>query len=103
MILAGPTMDLDGPVVLYRWPGALAAGAPTVVPGDRLERVLDLPYGADEDHAEGICWLPGADGDGKELFVVYDSPAAGRLQDRTAIEADVFRLGARSGRRRVAG
>lgn len=103
LILAGPTMDLDGPVVLYRWPDALAAGAQTVVPADRLEQVLRLPYGRGEDHAEGICWLPGADGDRKELLVVYDSPAAGRLHDGTAIEADVFRLGARPGRRRVAG
>jgi hypothetical protein len=103
LILAGPTMDLDGPVVLYRWPEALATGAQTVVTADRLERVLHLPYGAGEDHAEGVCWLPGGPGDGKELLVVYDSPAADRLHDGTAIEADVFRLGARRGRRRVAG
>jgi hypothetical protein len=103
LILAGPTMDLDGPVVLYRWPDARAAGAPTVVPADRLEQVLQLPYGPGEDHAEGICWLPGADGERKELLVVYDSPAAGRLHDGTAIEADVFRLGGKPGRRRVAG
>jgi len=107
LILAGPTMDLDGPVVLYRWPDARAVGAPTVVPADRLERVLQMPYGAGEDHAEGICWLPGADGDGdgdgRELLVVYDCPAAGRLHDGTAIEADVFRLGARCRRRRRTG
>jgi hypothetical protein len=58
LILAGPTMDLDGPVVLYRWPGALAASGQTVVPADQLERVLNLPYGRGVDHAEGICWLP---------------------------------------------
>ena len=103
LILAGPTMDLDGPVVLYRWPDALAGDAQTVVPADRLERVLRLPYGAGEDHAEGICWLPGVEHHAKELLVVYDSPAADRFHDRTAIEADVFRLGARRGRRRVAG
>ena len=101
VILAGPTMDLDGPVVLYRWPDALAAGAQTVVPADRLEQVVRLPYGRGEDHAEGICWLPAADGDGRELLVVYDSPSAGRLRDGTAIEADVFQLGARRGRRRI--
>jgi len=102
LILAGPTMDLDGPVVLYRWPDALAAGAPTVVPAERLEPVLQLPHGAGEDHAEGICWLPGAGGDGRELLVVYDSPAAGRSHDGTAIEAEVLRLGARPRRRRGA-
>ena len=55
LILAGPTMDLDGPVVLYRWPGALDAGEQAVVPADRLESVLHLPYGRGEHHAEGIC------------------------------------------------
>ncbi|MCC2662903.1 MAG: hypothetical protein K0S35_825 [Geminicoccaceae bacterium] len=101
LILAGPTMDLDGPVVLYRWPGALAEGERTVVPADQLESVLRLPYGRGEDHAEGICWLPGED-HGSELLVVYDSPADGRLHADTAIDADVFRLEA-PGRGRVAG
>ena len=90
LILAGPTMDLDGPVVLYRWPDPLAAGEQTVVPADRLEQVLQLPHGRGEDHAEGICWLPGDRRE--ELLVVYDSPAAGRLQAGSAVEADVFRL-----------
>ena len=79
LILAGPTMDLDGPVVLYRWPGALADGERTVVPADRLESVLHLPYGRGEDH-------------GSELLVVYDSPTDDRLHTDTAIDADVFRL-----------
>ena len=103
LILAGPTMDLDGPVVLYRWQDALAAGKQTVVPADRLERVLHLPYGSGEDHAEGFCRLSGAGGDREELLVVHDSPAAARLHDGTAIEADLFRLERhRPGQRRVA-
>jgi hypothetical protein len=103
LILAGPTMDLDGPVVLYRWPGALAATGQTVVPADQLERVLNLPYGRGVDHAEGICWLPsdGAAPDhaAKELLVVYDSPVDDRLHDGTAIDADVFRLDGRGAAR----
>jgi len=103
LILAGPTMDLDGPVVLYRWPGALSATAQTVVPADQLERVAELPYGRGVDHAEGICWLPtagAAPGDAaRELLVVYDSPAEDRLHDGTAIDADVFRLDGRAAAR----
>ena len=108
LILAGPTMDLDGPVVLYRWPGALAASGQTVVPAGQLERVLNLPYGRGVDHAEGICWLPSdgaapghaAPGDAaKELLVVYDSPVDDRLHDGTAIDADVFRLDGRGAAR----
>src|SRR3546814_13829874 len=32
LVLAGPTMDLDGPVVLFRWSCQLAAGTATVIP-----------------------------------------------------------------------
>jgi Protein of unknown function (DUF3616) len=95
LILAGPTMDLDGPIVLYRWAEALAESERRVVSADRLEALLQLPYGRGEDHAEGLCWLPAKDGARKELLVVYDSPAAGRLHDKTAIDADVFRIGRR--------
>lgn len=94
LLLAGPTMDLDGPVVLYRWSGALGAGEQTIVPADQLQEALRLPYGRGEDHAEGICLLS-AQGGAKELLVVYDSPAADRLHGNTAIDADIFRLGQR--------
>ncbi len=91
LILAGPTMDLDGPVVLYRWPEALGAAEQQVVPADQLEVVLELPYGRGFDHAEGICLLAG-EGGAKELMVVYDSPAKDRLHAASAIETDVFAL-----------
>jgi hypothetical protein len=96
MILAGPTMDLDGPVVLYRWADALGEDERKVVPAERLEQLLRLPYGSGEDHAEGVCWLPGETGGTGELLVVYDSPADDRLHDETAVHADVFRLGQRA-------
>jgi hypothetical protein len=95
LLLAGATMDLDGRVVLYRWPGALAADGQTVIPASQLEPVLHLPYGRGEDHAEGLCWLPGGEGE-NELLVVYDSPAGDRLHAGSAIDADIFRLGRRS-------
>jgi hypothetical protein len=103
LILAGPTMDLDGPVVLYRWPDALAESERMVIPAERLEQVLQVPYGRGEDHAEGICLLPGEDGRKEELLVVYDSPAESRLHARTAIDADVFRLASTRRRQRAAG
>jgi hypothetical protein len=99
LLLAGPTMDLDGPIALYRWPGAFEARQQAVVTRDRLEMVLRLPFGIDADHPEGICWLPNG-GVAKELLVVYDSPAEHRLHGRTAIEADVFRLGDKTAKSR---
>ena len=87
LVLAGPTMDLDGPVHVFRWHGAMQVEAPTVVRGDALTREVDLPYGEGTDHAEGIGLL--ADG---SLLVVYDSPSPERLQG-DAVLADVVRLG----------
>ena len=86
LVLAGPTMDLDGPVHVFRWHGALSVEEPTVARGGRLTREVDLPSGEGCDHAEGIDLL-----DDGRLLVVYDSPSPRRLQDG-AVLADVVRL-----------
>ncbi len=88
LVLAGPTMDLDGPVRVYRWHGAAGAEGVQVVRGEQLTREVELPYGDGDDHAEGIGLL-GSDG---ALLVVYDSPAARRLDDGGGVLADVVRL-----------
>lgn len=87
LILAGPTMDLDGPVRVYRWHDACRSEQPTIVRGDLISRVLELTYGEGDDHAEGLSNY----GDGR-LLVVYDSPAAVRLTEDDAVIADVLRL-----------
>ncbi len=86
LVLAGPTMDLEGPVHVFRWHDAMTVEAPTVVRGDALTREVDLPYGEGTDHAEGIGLL-----DDDRLLVVYDSPSPERLRDG-AVLADVVRL-----------
>ncbi|TDO41658.1 uncharacterized protein DUF3616 [Paractinoplanes brasiliensis] len=91
LILAGPTMDLDGPVRVYRWHGAGRTQQPTIVRGDLITRELELTYGEGDDHAEGLSYY----GDGR-LLVVYDSPAAVRLTEDDAVIADVVRLPPRS-------
>jgi hypothetical protein len=90
LVLAGPTMDLDGPVRIYRWHGACRATMPEVVRGDVLTRELDLPYGEGDDHAEGIGLV--GPPEGGRLIVVYDSPAPARLTADGAVLADVVRL-----------
>jgi hypothetical protein len=87
LILAGPSMDLDGPVRVYRWPGAALIDAPEVVHRSELRHELDLPFGKGTDHAEGIAVLP----DG-ELLVVYDSPDPARMPKRGTVLADIVRL-----------
>jgi len=90
LVLAGPTMDLDGPVRIHRWHGALRADLPQVVRGDALSHELDVPYGDGTDHAEGIGLL-GA-GDPARLLVVYDSPSKDRLTAGGGVLADVIPL-----------
>jgi hypothetical protein len=99
LVLAGPTMDLDGPVRIYRWHGARRVEMPAIVRGEVLTRELELTYGEGDDHAEGMG-LVGRPED-KMALVVYDSPAAVRLTEDGAVIADVVRLPAAHPARRL--
>ncbi|HSO41550.1 MAG TPA: DUF3616 domain-containing protein [Rhodospirillales bacterium] len=91
LILAGPTMDLDGPVRVYRWADVLRADQGDIIAGDALQRVLEVPFGEGVDHAEGMALLP--DAGSKQLLLVYDSPSASRLHENgTAIDGEIFAL-----------
>jgi hypothetical protein len=93
LILAGPTMDLDGPVRVLRWPGgAMRHESGEMVPADRLERLLDIPYGQGEDHAEGMALFSPDGGDTSSLLVVYDAAAGTRKSEGNTVAADVFPL-----------
>lgn len=91
LILAGPTMDLDGPVKLFRVKDGLN------LPEDswvwELEVVLNIPHGEGKHHAEGMTpFLPIAQQ--PSVLVVYDSPDETKLlDDSTGVIADVFSLG----------
>ncbi|MCC5640178.1 DUF3616 domain-containing protein [Nostoc sp. CHAB 5844] len=88
LILAGPTMDLDGPVQIYRWQNGVNSAENTL---NYPQLVQEIPYGNRNDHAEGmtlfqdICGVP-------SLLVVYDSPDETRLIDDRSVTADVFQL-----------
>ncbi|MFM7575248.1 MAG: DUF3616 domain-containing protein [Snowella sp.] len=88
IILAGPTMDLDGPVKILRLENGTnleneSFSNPTVV--------MDIPYGDGFDHAEGITQFTSLSGK-PALLVVYDSPDPKRLVGTQDILADVFEL-----------
>ncbi|WP_261575305.1 DUF3616 domain-containing protein [Frankia gtarii] len=89
LLLAGPTMDLDGPVRIYRWRGAAHARTSVVVTDEAIERVLELPVGIGDDHPEGIALMPG---EPSALLVVHDSPAPRRRWHRHEILADIVPL-----------
>ena len=94
LILAGPTMQLDGRALVVRWRGALAERGDRMVPESRLERVLELPYGhgleESVDHPEGMTLLD--DGGEPSLLVVFDTPAAYRARGQAAVTAERFPL-----------
>jgi hypothetical protein len=97
LILAGPTMDLDGPAAVYRWRDALAADRSTLVGEDDVEEIISVPYGNGErdahDHPEGLALLRADGGEPTSVLVVYDSPHARRKHGAYAVQADVFPLG----------
>ena len=88
LVLAGPTMNLDGPVGVFRWRGALESSDEQLVFSNGLERVLDVPSGIGRDHAEGMALLT----DPKRVLIVYDSPSQERKVSERAVKADVFAL-----------
>lgn len=93
LLLAGPTMALDGPAAVYRWQGG--ANPPgdedTVIFEDQIPKVLDIPHGVGEDHAEGMTFRRSKDGR-QSFLVVYDSPAAARISRKACFIADAFDL-----------
>lgn len=92
LILAGPTMDLDGPVKAFRWRGGFASGEESVVFTDQLETVLEVPFGQGDDHAEGMCLFDSGEQGGEVLLIVYDSAAQSRKHGDADVEADLFIL-----------
>lgn len=102
LILTGPTMDLDGPIALFRWkPGNSDGDKLTKINPDgetELRKIADLPFAVGGDHAEGICVFS-ADGSGKNVLVVYDSPKEdvrgvdeSGQKSKTDVQADLIQL-----------
>ncbi|MCC2957511.1 DUF3616 domain-containing protein [Massilia sp. IC2-477] len=92
LVLAGPTMDLDGPVTLFRWRGGAEPGKDCVLAAHELERVLELPYGHGVDHPEGIALFADDRQGGAALLVVHDAASPSRQIGDSTLVADVFSL-----------
>lgn len=87
LILAGPTMDLDGPVQIFRLKNYTHLSDNSL---SEPEAILDIPYGNGDDHAEGITLFQI---DQPSLLVVYDSPCKStRLRKENSVLADIFEL-----------
>lgn len=88
LILAGPTMKLDGPAQVFRWRDWKRASASEDFLF-RPERVLELPFGTGCDRPEAIAAAPHEGG--KALLVVCDTPAPHRLKGGRVL-ADLFAM-----------
>jgi len=90
-VLAGPTMDLDGPVFIYRWEKALDQASDSIIGQKDLQKVVAVPFGAGTDHAEGLTLIPHSS---LSALVCYDSPDKLRIvgPDEDGVRADIFDL-----------
>jgi hypothetical protein len=93
IILAGPTMDLEGAMEVFRLHNALDIEDDSLTEQEegKLDMLFDLPFTIGSDHAEGLAlysYFNGVDG----LLVVYDSPDPARVFTPESVFADVFLL-----------
>lgn len=89
LILAGPTMDVSGPVHLACLQNGTQIDDELVWETSWRQR---LPHGWGNDHPEGFTKFQSISGE-PALLVVYDSPAESRLSgEGFQLKADVFRL-----------
>ncbi len=93
IILAGPTMDLEGAMQVFQLKNLPDHSNDTIWEQneDALSVLFDLPFIPGVDHAEGLALMPCLGYD-DALMVVYDSPSSDRRPDKKSLFADVFRL-----------
>ncbi|MEO1622496.1 MAG: DUF3616 domain-containing protein [Cyanobacteria bacterium J06632_3] len=93
IILAGPTMQLEGATQVFQLNNLLAHSKDTIWEQSEndLRVLFDLPFVPGVDHAEGLALMPCLGYD-KALIVVYDAPSKARLLGRKAMFADVLRF-----------
>ena len=86
LVLAGPTMALDGPLQVFSIPFA------DLKTDQRLHHpslAIELPETSGGNRAEGLTLLESST---EEILVVYDAPTSPRLQKTGAVSADRFLL-----------
>jgi hypothetical protein len=96
LILAGPSMDLDGPVTIFQWLGGAQPNGESFVSSSKIQLLGDIPFGQGEDkgkdHAEGMTLFSPDGSDAHSVLVVYDSASDSRLTETNALKADIFPL-----------
>lgn len=93
LILAGPTMDLEGAMRVFRMKDPLDRSENSICSQENgdLEVAFDLPFTFGSDHAEGLTLYPCLN-ESEGLLVVYDDPDPVRKVGKDGLFVDVFRL-----------
>ncbi|MGF1515104.1 MAG: DUF3616 domain-containing protein [Elainellaceae cyanobacterium] len=92
IVLAGPTMALEGEMRLFRVPDILERTYDALLDQpDDVEVLFDLPFTIGSDHAEGLALIPCL-GQSETLLIIYDSPDQVRRTSASAILMDAFQL-----------
>lgn len=92
LILAGPTMALEGTMRIFRLKNMLDVDTSSLhsqVDGG-IDILFDLPFRFGTDHAEGMSLFPCFGQDA--LMIVHDTPDPIRRPDDESVFADVFSL-----------
>lgn len=92
LILAGPTMALDGPVAIFQWKGGAEPAEESMVDGDSLKKIKNIPFGHGVDHAEGMTLFSDPDDAVPTVLIVYDSSSESRKVGTCKVKADIFTL-----------
>jgi hypothetical protein len=93
IILAGPTMDVEGTMLFYRLADAVNLKKDSLFEPDskHLQLLFALRYAETRNHPEGMAIMPCL-GEERALLVVYDLADEVRMNGKTGVYADVYRL-----------
>lgn len=93
LILAGPSMRVEGAMKLFRWKDALDHDDDSLSnqEANDLDLLFVLPFVLGFDQAEGMACLPCLN-QPDALLIVYDRPDPARMVGKDALWADIFRL-----------
>lgn len=90
LILAGPTMDLDGTMEVYRWKNGTQHTGNQQVKREDIKSLLQFPYQHAQhgvNKAEGLVLM-----NGQSILLVYDSPDDERKIGDYKVKADLYSL-----------
>lgn len=89
LVLAGPTMDCDGTIAMYRIKNGIKDRDESLTYNNYIDRLFNVTIGHETkfgtDKAEGLTMME----DGR-LMVIYDAPAEGRVKGDSSAYADIF-------------